>query len=98
MTDLEIVVLSLERTPERKAKFKEFNGEILKNFNWRFFNATDGQKVTSLPADIYAPKKFHYRKGNIGAGLSWIRVWKECIAKDKVMLGLEDDIVLHKDF
>lgn len=98
MNDLDILVVSLERTPERKASFKRFNGDILSNMHWEFFTATDGLKTISLPSEVYSPDRFDYSKGSIGAALSWVRLCEECISRNRNILGLEDDIVLHKEF
>jgi len=91
-----IKVISLVRTPERRALFARNNPDLA----YAFFDAVDGSTLT--PADITASGLFqpglNYRLGAYGITLSHYRLWQEAAAGDTPLTVAEDDAVFRADF
>lgn len=90
-------VISLDKCPEKLAKFKKTN-PFLKNL--RVFPAFDGAKlnIDVLIADKTITKGLAYTEGALGCAYSHIRLWKYAAEELEYTTIIEDDAVLNKDF
>ncbi len=93
--ELEILVISLQKTPERLERFIRNNKKQLPSF--RHVLAVDGEaqwneiKNSKLISPLV---KTQWSRGAIGAGLSHVLTWEICIKENKHLLILEDDTLL----
>ena len=99
--NLQILVISLQRSPERREKVTQ---ELSKtNLNWSFIDAVDGKLLTSEPKE-YDPEKvkrllgFELTRNELGCYLSHMKAWRECINKNQPTLIFEDDFILLPHF
>mgnify|MGYP006282794629 CR=1 FL=1 len=105
MTDsvfsLQILVISLRRSPDRRAKVEQELQKI--SWPWSFLDAVDGAALKTPPKE-YKPFKVKYLQGyeltanEIGCYLSHREAWKHCVEKNIPTLIFEDDFVLGSDF
>lgn len=91
-----IKVISLVRTPQRRAEFQRRNPGLA----FEFFDAVDGSAMTA--ADIAAtglfPPDINYTPGAHGVALSHHRLWEQAAAGDAPLTVAEDDAVFRPDF
>jgi glycosyl transferase family 25 len=91
-----IKVISLERSTERRAAFKEQNRHI----DFEFFNAVDGSLVANRTADF--PELFNpglpYSAGAYGCALSHLALWQQATDSGNAVTILEDDAIVRFDF
>lgn len=91
-----VKVISLVRTPERRAEFQRRNPGLA----FEFFDAVDGSALT--PADLAASGLFspdiQYTPGAHGVALSHHRLWELAAAGDTALTVAEDDAVFRPDF
>lgn len=89
-------VISLARTPDRRAVFTAANSHI----PFTFVDAVDGAALTR--ADIEATGRFgpglHYSAGAYGAALSHLKQWEDAARASAPTTIAEDDAVFRHDF
>lgn len=92
-------VISLERTPERLASFKEKNGWT-KEFE--HFPAIDGygEDLASAHGVVFKAivPGLRYSRGAVGCALSHIKLWEKIAQEKEPAIILEDDAILHAFF
>lgn len=92
---MKCVVISRERDVERRTNMMKSLRDIP---DWEFLNATDGHAPEQVPVrySVLCPKEFWGGKvlkpGAIGAFISHFRAWEKCLAEDRPVVVLEDDI------
>lgn len=79
-----IHVISLDRTPERRAKFSELN----QGQHFEFVRAIDGRDISPLPG---------YTRGASGCALSHRMLWEEAAETGPLTIA-EDDAIFHPKF
>lgn len=89
-------VISLARTPERLARFREVNG----HFEVEQKEAIDGLKLDRdvLWALNWIDPALEYTPGALGCLVSHIQFWQDVANAGEVGTIFEDDAVLHRDF
>ena len=98
---LQVLVISLERSIDRRAKVVHEMEKI--SLPWSFLNAIDGSALKIPPLE-YKPLKVRWLLGHdltpneIGCYLSHKEAWRRCIEKNIPTLVLEDDFVLAPNF
>ena len=103
-----IRVITLKNREDRRESFKEDNQDKLEGFEWEFFPAVDGSKLTyeglrSIGFDTDKNWRDPLLKrtltwGEIGCFLSHYQLWEECSDSGQPMLILEDDAILNEPF
>jgi GR25 family glycosyltransferase involved in LPS biosynthesis len=95
---IEIHVINLKRSTDRKILFEKNNSEYLKKY--MYFEAVDGNDldINKLPNNIYDKRSTGYTKGALGCALSHYKLWEKCSNNNKPFLILEDDVIFNKDF
>ncbi len=100
MTDsFKTFVISLERTPERLAEFRQWNAAALPTFS--VFAAFDGKTVPraqAVAAGVIGPTTDGFTPGAIGGAMSHSALWRRCADERQPILVFEDDAVLRSDF
>jgi glycosyl transferase, family 25 len=101
LLNLQTVVISLLRSPQRREKVRS---ELSKtNLNWSFLDAVDGSQL-KFPLAEYRPHKvkrllgFDLTKNEIGCFLSHKKAWQACLESNQVTLIFEDDFILLPHF
>jgi len=94
---MDIFVISLEKSKERRCDFDYNNSKYIK---YKYFNAIDGKtlSVDKLDERIFKKNSTNYSNGAIGCALSHLQLWDKCIEINKPIIILEDDAVVNKDF
>jgi len=98
---LQVLVISLRRSSDRRAKVEQEMGKI--SLSWSFLDAVDGSALQSPPSE-YHPFKVAMLQGyeltpnEIGCYLSHKQAWKSCVTNNLPTLIFEDDFVLSPDF
>jgi glycosyl transferase, family 25 len=94
---MRINVISLERTPERLAEFKNYN-EHLKDIV--VFKAVDGLMLSQdeLAASGIILPPIHYTKGALGSMVSHTRLWEHSIKSGEITTICEDDAIFNLQF
>ena len=89
-----IKVITLARTPQRRAEFIRRNPDLA----YEFFDAVDGSTLT--PADLNGlfPPDTPYTPGACGGALSHHRLWTEIAAGETPVTVVEDDAIFRPDF
>ncbi len=90
-----IKVISLQRTPERLARFAELNGHL----DYTVFPAIDGSKLTeaAILQNVASPWP-PYTPGAIGCALSHRTLWEYAYSLGEPVTVLEDDALVRFDF
>jgi glycosyl transferase, family 25 len=101
LLNLQTVVISLLRSPQRREKARsELSKTVL---NWSFLDAVDGSQLQSFPPE-YQPRKvkrllgFEMTPNEIGCFLSHKKAWQTCLKNNQPALIFEDDFVLLPHF
>jgi glycosyl transferase, family 25 len=91
-----VQVISLERSPERRAEFKRRNFRLA----YEFFNAIDGATLSqdAIAATRLFQPGLEYTKGAYGVALSHHTLWEEAIRCGELLTIAEDDAVFREDF
>jgi len=96
MSGSSIKVISLTRTPERRAEFARRNPDLA----YEFFDAVDG--TTLNQAAVAATGLFqpglNFTAGAYGIALSHHRLWQDAAAGQAPLTVAEDDAVFRTDF
>ena len=101
MKPIQIVVISLEHSLDRKKKVAEVLSKT--NLNWSFLLAVDGREL-NYPIPEYPSKKvnrllgFALTPNEIGCFLSHKETWKLAVKKNMVTIFFEDDFILLPHF
>lgn len=94
---LPVHVISLQRTPERRAAFEEMN----RGLSYRFVDAIDGRELdrnSPLAIAHVAPDLQHYTRGGVGCALSHRSLWDLADRENRAVTIAEDDAILRADF
>lgn len=97
MLNLQILVISLVRSPQRREKAQS---ELSKtNLSWSFLDAVDGSQMQFPPPEYNSRKVrrllgFDLTKNEIGCFLSHRKAWQTCINNNQPTLIFEDDFIL----
>jgi glycosyl transferase family 25 len=94
---MDIYVISLERSADRKIVFDNYNSKYIK---YTYFNAIDGNNINinKLDKRIFKSGSKNYSNGAIGCAQSHLQLWEKCIELDKPIIILEDDAIVSRDF
>jgi len=99
--EIQILVISLRRSPDRREKVRQELSKI--NLPWKFLDAVDGSLMSQPPLE-YKPSKVKRLQGysltanEIGCYLSHKKAWQRCVDQNLPTLVLEDDFTLAADF
>ena len=71
---MDIFVISLEKTKDRKEIFDEYNSKYIK---YTYHNAVDGKKIQidDLDGNVFKKGSTNYTNGAIGCALSHLQLW-----------------------
>jgi glycosyl transferase family 25 len=101
MFDLQTIVISLLRSPQRR---ETAQSELSRtNLKWSFLDAVDGSQLKSHPPE-YKPHKvkrllgFELTPNEIGCFLSHKQAWQACLKNNQPTLVFEDDFILLPHF
>ena len=94
---MDIFVINLERSKDRREKFDAFNSKYIK---YSYYNAVDGKTlvIDKLEPSIFKKGSKNYSIGAIGCALSHLQLWEKCIELDKPIIIMEDDAIVSRDF
>jgi GR25 family glycosyltransferase involved in LPS biosynthesis len=94
---MDIFVISLEKSQDRKIMFDNYNSKYIK---YTYHNAVDGNAIAidTLSENIFKKGSQNYSKGAIGCALSHLQLWEKCIELNKPIIIMEDDAIVSKDF
>ena len=94
---MEIFVISLERSPDRKETFDNYNSKYI---NYTYHNAVDGKLINLDKLDSRYLKKgsINYSNGAVGCALSHLQLWEKCIELNKPIVVMEDDVIVSRDY
>jgi glycosyl transferase, family 25 len=101
MLNLQTLVISLLRSPQRREKARLELSRT--NLNWSFLDAVDGSQMQSFPLE-YQPRKvkrllgFELTQNEIGCFLSHKNAWQACVLNNLPTLIFEDDFILLSHF
>lgn len=101
MSNLQTVVISLLRSPQRREKARS---ELSKtNMEWSFLDAVDGSQLHSPPPEYRVRKVrrllgFGMTPNEIGCFLSHKKAWRACVMTNQPTLIFEDDFILLPHF
>jgi len=98
LTDIDWVVISLKRTPERMELFELINANV--GLTFETLEAVDGQLIDleELTRAGITVEGLPWKPGAIGAALSDLRCWERAVASGRPVGILEDDVFLRHDF
>ncbi len=96
--DVDWLVISLRRTPERLEAFSAINGHL--GLPIETMEAVDGQELDrgELERDGIIPAESPLVPGTIGASLSHRKCWEHAVKTGRPVGIFEDDIYLRHDF
>jgi GR25 family glycosyltransferase involved in LPS biosynthesis len=91
-----VTVISLDRTPERFAKFRELHSGLA----IERFPAVDGGRLdrSACIGDGLITEDNHYNAGALGTASSHVALWRQCAAAAGPLHIVEDDVILRADF
>ena len=94
---MDIFVINLERSKDRREKFDAFNSKYIK---YSYYNAVDGKTliIDKLEPTIFKKGSKNYSIGAIGCALSHLQLWEKCIELNRPILIMEDDAIVNHDF
>lgn len=98
MTDMDVHVISLARSPDRLEAFQRSNAHLNRA---RIFQGIDGRELVrqDLIRDGVIAADLEYLPGALGCALSHRALWRVAAAPGGGVLTVcEDDAVLHRDF
>ena len=101
MQNLQTLVISLLRSPQRREKAQEQLSNT--KLTWSFLDAVDGSKLQSAPPEYQSRKVkrllgFDLTPNEIGCFLSHKKAWQTCLENNKPTLIFEDDFILLPHF
>ena len=94
---MEIYVLSLEKSIERRLIFDNYNSKYIQ---YRYHNAIDGKtlNIDTLDQTVLRKGSVRYSHSAIGTALSHLQLWEKCIALNKPIEIMEDDAIVSCDY
>jgi glycosyl transferase family 25 len=97
---LQVFVISLERSTERRRRVEEQLSQT--GIQWQFLNAVDGYALPSMPLSYKQSKVkrlqgYELTPGEIGCFLSHIKAWELCVQNNVATLIFEDDFLVGKN-
>jgi GR25 family glycosyltransferase involved in LPS biosynthesis len=94
---MDIFVISLESSTERKVTFDNYNSKYIK---YTYHNAVDGKKINinNLDKSLFKKGSQNYSNGAIGCALSHLQLWDKCIELNKPIVIMEDDAIVSRDY
>lgn len=101
MLNLQTVVISLLRSPQRREKA---TSELAKTtLKWSFIDAVDGSQLHAPPSEYDSRKVrrllgFELTPNEIGCYLSHMQAWRMCVDHNQPTLIFEDDFILLPHF
>lgn len=96
---LRVIVINLERRPDRRQRFIEWNGRQPVRFE--FFAAADGRQIDRaklVASGLLDGQDNRFNGGALGNALSQHALWQACAAGREPFLIFEDDACLRGDF
>lgn len=95
---MDIFVISLKRSQDRRDEFAKNNSKYISNYT--FFDAVDGKtlNINKLENDIFTPNSINYTPNAIGCALSHLKLWEKCIELNKPIIVMEDDLIVSRHF
>ena len=96
---MRVFVINLERRPERRSRFTEWNRR--QPLRFEFFAAADGQRLDRAKLATHGlldPDDRLFQSGALGNALSHHALWTACAAGREPYLVFEDDACLRGDF
>jgi glycosyl transferase, family 25 len=96
--DIDWVVISLKRTPERLELFQLINAQV--GLRYEVLAAVDGMTVDPqrLIDQRLTVEGLDWKPGAIGAALSHLLCWERAVETGRAVGILEDDVFLRHDF
>jgi glycosyl transferase family 25 len=97
---LQVFVISLERSAERRSRVEEQLNQT--EVQWQFLNAVDGYALPSMPSSYKKSKVkrlqgYELTPGEIGCFLSHIKAWDLCLKNNMTTLVFEDDFLVGEN-
>ena len=94
---MDIFVISLESSSERKVTFDNYNSKYIK---YTYHNAVDGKNINinNLDPKLFKKGSQNYSNGAIGCALSHLQLWDKCIELNKPIVIMEDDAIVSRDY
>lgn len=97
MQPLQVRVISLKRSPERRKRVEQQLQDFF--LDWQFLDAIDGFKLKPYPKSYNQEKVRRLQghdltPGEIGCYLSHLKAWEQCVHENIPMLVFEDDFVI----
>ncbi len=101
MSNLQILVISLLRSPGRRAKVVHELSGI--RHSWAFLDAIDGSTFSPSKSEYDRAKVirllgFELTNNEIGCFLSHKKAWLKCVENNRPTLIFEDDFVINQNF
>jgi GR25 family glycosyltransferase involved in LPS biosynthesis len=95
---MDIFVISLKRSTDRRSEFDKNNSKYISNYT--YFDAVDGKtlNINELPDNIFTKGSINFTNGAIGCALSHLKLWEKCIQLNKPIIIMEDDAIVSKNF
>ena len=95
---MDIFVISLKRSQDRRDLFNKSNSEFITNFV--FHDAVDGKtlNIEQLNGQIFMKGSKNYSNGAVGCALSHLQLWEKCIELNKPIIVMEDDVIVSNNF
>ena len=96
--DIDWVLISMERTPERLELFQLINAQV--PLSYEVLAGVDGQKVDrqKLVDSGLMVEGLPWKPGAIGAALSHLLCWERAVETGRAVGIVEDDVFLRHDF
>jgi len=92
---MDIYVISLEKSGDRKQIFDNYN---LKYIKYNYHKAVDGSSLQNINKTILKKGATNYSNNAIGCAMSHLQLWEKCIELNKPIIIMEDDAIVNKDF
>lgn len=94
---MDVFVISLERSSDRREIFDRYNSNYLK---YTYHTAVDGATldIATLDTKILKKGSINYSRGAIGCALSHLQLWEKCIELNKPIVIMEDDAIVSRDY
>jgi GR25 family glycosyltransferase involved in LPS biosynthesis len=94
---MDIFVISLEKSSERKVTFDNYNSKYIK---YTYHAAVDGKNINinNLDPSLLKKGSQNYSNGAIGCALSHLQLWDKCIELNKPIVIMEDDAIVSRDY
>ena len=98
--EFQLLVITLERTPERLEAFYKNNKDAVADLNVEVIHGIDGyeqEEINQKSRWVSESAIENWTRGAIGSALSHIKAWRRCIELDQEVLIAEDDVILARN-